>query len=173
MSLMCFHSSRFEARIDKNGETILYQDQDTKLWNAELISNGEYFLSRAARGTSISKYHLEAGIAYWHTIKEDSKDKWEHILQIYNQLLQIEYSPIAALNRTYALSKAYNREVAIKEAEKLNLSHSHLFHSLLGELYKGIDDNKALTHFQNALKLARSTADQSVISDKIATFGKS
>jgi RNA polymerase sigma-70 factor (ECF subfamily) len=42
---------------------------------------------------------------YWHTIKADTKEKWESILQLYNQLLLIEYSPIAALNRTYALQR--------------------------------------------------------------------
>src|SRR6185295_40661 len=29
LSLMCFHASRFEARINKNGEYVLYDEQDT------------------------------------------------------------------------------------------------------------------------------------------------
>src|ERR1700761_2694919 len=33
LALMCFHSSRFEARIDSKGELILYNEQDTTLWN--------------------------------------------------------------------------------------------------------------------------------------------
>ena len=69
LSLMCFHASRFEARINKNGELILYEEQDTNLWNADLISKGGYFLNCAASGNKISKYHLEASIAYWHTQK--------------------------------------------------------------------------------------------------------
>jgi predicted RNA polymerase sigma factor len=100
---MCFHSSRFDARLNQHGETILYQDQDTDLWNQELIAKGEYFLDQASQGTALSKYHLEAGIAYWHTIKADTTQKWDNILQLYNQLLLVEYSPIAALNRTYPL----------------------------------------------------------------------
>ena len=105
LSLMCFHASRFDARMDKNGELVLYEEQDTNLWNADLISKGGYFLNCAASGNEISKYHLEASIAYWHTQKKDTKEKWETILQLYNRLLQIEYSPIAALNRTFVLSK--------------------------------------------------------------------
>ena len=171
LSLMCFHSSRFEARVKKNGETILYQDQDNNLWNKELIMKGEYFLNRAAHGNQISKYHLEAGIAYWHTIKTDTKEKWENILQFYNQLLQIEYSPIAALNRTYALSKANGKTAAIIEAEKLKLNNSHLFHSLLGELYTEIDNSKATDHYKSALKFAKSAADKSLISEKILALG--
>jgi RNA polymerase sigma factor (sigma-70 family) len=122
LSLMCFHASRFEARFNKNGETVLYDEQDTSLWNPELISQGGYYLNRSANGDSVSKYHLEAGIAYWSTQKSDTKEKWENVLQLYNRLLQIQYSPIAALNRTYALSKANSKEEAIVEAEKLILS---------------------------------------------------
>ena len=31
LSLMCFHSSRFEARNKRKGEMILYEDQDTNI----------------------------------------------------------------------------------------------------------------------------------------------
>ncbi len=170
LSLMCFHSSRFEARINKNGEIILYEDQNEELWNKELIEKGEYYLNRSSKGSRLSKYHLEAGIAYWHTIKNDTTEKWENILQLYNKLLQLEYSPIAALNRTYALSKANGKEEAITEAEKLNLAGNHLYHSLLGNLYTNVDTIKAIQHLQTALELARTVADKKVISNKIASL---
>lgn len=170
LSLMCFHASRFEARTNQEGEIILYEDQDTNLWNAALISEGEYYLNQAAIGNQLSKYHLEAGIAYWHTHKEDTTEKWESILQLYNRLLQIEYSPIAALNRTYALAKANGKEQAIVEAEKLDLSDNHLYHSLLAELYTNIDDAKAVFHLQEALKLAKTTTDKTVITKKLQTL---
>jgi RNA polymerase sigma factor (sigma-70 family) len=167
MSLMCFHASRFEARTDSNGETILYQDQDENLWDQELINRGIHFLNLASQGNNVSKYHIEAGIAYWHTKKEDSEEKWEHILQLYNQLLMIEYSPIAALNRTYALSKANGKAEAIIEAEKLNLTGNQLYHSLLAELYTGIEAVKAISHLQNALDLATSKPEKTLITNKI------
>lgn len=167
MSLMCFHASRFEARMNEKGEVILYEDQDTNLWNQELITKGEYFLEQASKGKYLSKYHLEAGIAYWHTKKEDTNQKWEGILQLYNQLLQIEYSPIAALNRTYALAKANGKEEAIVEAEKLALTDNHFYYSLLGNLYSGINNAKALANFQTALKLAHSDSDKGIISRNI------
>ena len=167
LSLMCFHASRFAARKGKNGELVLYQDQDETLWNEDLISKGMYFLNMASRGDKISKYHLEAGIAYWHTIKEDTPEKWESILQLFNQLLQIEYSPIAALNRTYALAKANGKAEAIIEAEKLNLADNHFYFTLLGELYKDIDNNKAKQNLQKALTLAKTQIDKQTIKKKI------
>ena len=76
LSLMCFHSSRFAARKNDQGEMILYPNQDELLWNQELISKGGYFLHQASKGNKISKYHIEASIAYWHTIKADTTEKW-------------------------------------------------------------------------------------------------
>ncbi|MGN6530336.1 MAG: RNA polymerase sigma factor [Ginsengibacter sp.] len=166
-SLMCFHSSRFEARINDHGDSILYEDQDTSLWNKELIDKGEYYLNLASKGDELSKYHLEAAIAYWHTHKEDSTEKWENILQLYNQLLQIQYSPIAALNRTFALAKANGKKEAIAEAEKLYLSDNHLYYSLLGNLYTDVDNTKALEHYQKALRLAHSNSDKATIARNI------
>ncbi|HUX61429.1 MAG TPA: DUF6596 domain-containing protein [Ignavibacteriaceae bacterium] len=167
LSLMCFHSSRFEARQNESGEQILYEDQDTSLWDTDLISKGGYFLNCAANGSVISKYHLEAAIAYWHTQKEDTIEKWDGILQLYNKLLQIEYSPIAALNRTYALSKVNGKQEAIDEAEKLKLTNNQFYFTLLGELYKGIDNNKARMNFQMAFSLAKTNSDKRTIQSQI------
>lgn len=168
LSLMCFHSSRFEARMDQNGEIILYEDQDTNLWNTELIEKGEYYLKLSTlEKPPLSKYHVEAAIAYWHTQKKDTDEKWSTILQLYNRLLQIEYSPIAALNRTYALAKANGKEEAIAEAEKLNLMGNHLYHSLMGNLYSDLDNKKAVYHFQLALNTAKSFAEKTVITKNI------
>lgn len=71
-----------------------------------MITKGGYFLNRTAKGDTLSRYHIEAAIVSWHTVKIETREKWESILQLYNQLLPIEYSPLAALNRTYALSLA-------------------------------------------------------------------
>ncbi len=167
LALMCFHASRFEARTDQHGEPVLYDDQDVNLWNQELIAKGEFYLNEAASGNSLSKYHLEAAIAYWHTKKNNTPEKWESILQLYNKLLIIEYSPMAALNRTYALARARDKADAIIEAEKLNLSGNHLYFSLLGYLYTGANNIKALENYRIALKIAKSDADKASIKKQL------
>jgi len=110
---------------------------------------------------------LEAGIAYWNTQKDATKEKWENILQLYNQLLQIQYSPIAALNRTFALSKANGKQAAILEAEKLNLHDNHFYFALLGELFTGIDPEKARLHLEHARAMAKTPADKKALQKKI------
>ncbi|HMH22201.1 MAG TPA: sigma-70 family RNA polymerase sigma factor [Puia sp.] len=170
LSLMCFHASRFEARTDKNGQIILYEEQDPSLWNVDLISKGGYFLSCSASGDEISTYHLEASIAYWNTQRSDTREKWENILQLYNHLLKMEYSPIAALNRTYALARSNGKQEAIREAEKLNLTDNQFYFALLGELYTDIDDHTAKGNYQKAISLAKTQADRDAIQKKIDKF---
>ncbi|MDX1935600.1 MAG: sigma-70 family RNA polymerase sigma factor [Flavihumibacter sp.] len=167
MALMCFHSSRFEARTNQIGEPILYDQQDKNLWNEELIAKGNFYLIQSAQGNEISKYHLEANIAYWHSSKIENPKKWNNILQAYNQLLLIEYSPITALNRTYALAQVKDKQTAIIEAEKLNLTDNHFYFSLLGYLHTDIDNAKAISYFEMAQQKAKTDNDKSLLNKKL------
>lgn len=163
LSLMCFHASRFEARADQQGEMILYEDQDTNLWDQELIARGTYYLNQGATGHVLTKYHLEAGIAYWHTHKADSREKWEQILHLYDQLVLMEPSPIAALNRIFALAKVMGNAAAIEAAALLPLQDNHFYYALLGHLYTPLDRTQAMVHFRRALSLAVTAADKEAI----------
>jgi len=172
LALMCFHASRFDARQTNEDAMVLYEEQDKDLWDESLISQGIYFLDLSAEGNEISSYHLEARIAYWHCVKDDSKEKWEEILQLYNQLLLINYSPAVALNRTYALFKANGKHEALIEAEKLKLENNHFYFVLLGELYKGTDNEKGKENFQKAYALAKTVSEKQVIQNKLNQLKK-
>jgi RNA polymerase sigma-70 factor (ECF subfamily) len=166
LALMCFQSSRLDARTNDKGEAILFDNQDKRLWNKELIEKGNRYLTNACNGNEISKYHLEATIAYWHTTPTD-KDKWPYVLQLYNQLILIEYSPITALNRTFAFAKVYGNEKAIREAEKLNLTNNNHYYSLLGYLYTTIDVNRSINHYQHAITMTKSKTEIQTLTKEI------
>jgi len=167
VALMCFHASRFSARETNENSSVLYEEQNEELWDTALIKQGMHFLILSARGEELSSYHLEARIAYWHCMKDDTKEKWKDILQLYNLLLQINYSPSVALNRTYALYKARGKKEALIEAEKLQLTSNHFYFVLLAELYKDIDNGKAKFNFQKAYDLAKTQTEKQVIREKI------
>jgi RNA polymerase sigma factor (sigma-70 family) len=168
IALMCFHASRFDARAGNEGAIVLYEQQNEALWDKGLINQGIHFLNLSASGEELSSYHLEAKIAHCHSTKEDTVEKWQEILQLYNQLLMINYSPSAALNRTFALYKANGAEVALLQAEKLKLENNHFYFILLGELYKSTDKNKARASFESALALAKTITEQQLVQLKIA-----
>ena len=166
LALMCFQSSRLDARTNDKGEVILLEDQDKSLWDKDLIARGNHYLINACSGNEISKYHLEAAIAYWHTTPT-GENKWQHILQLYNQLILIEYSPVTALNRAFAFSKVYGREKAIPEAEKLNLDSNNHYYSLLGYLYANIDIDKSISHYKQAIALTKSRIEIQTLTKEI------
>ncbi len=167
MALMSFHASRFNARQTDNDVVVLYERQNDKLWDLNLINQGTRFLDASMQGNELSSYHLEAKIAYWHCTKEDTNEKWEDILGLYNQLLSVNYSPSVALNRIYALYKVYGQEAALIEAEKLNLENNHFYFLLLGELNAGTDNEKAKHYWQKAHTLAKTDTERQHILKKI------
>ena len=176
VALMCFHSSRFDARLaydagsSEDVPLILYDQQDESLWDQALIARGMYFLGLSASGEEMSSFHLEARIASWHCIKEDTPEKWLDILYLYDRLLELHYSPGAALNRTYALYKAKGKTEALAAAEQLNADNNHFYFLLLGELYRDIVDAKARLNFQQALSLARTQTEKRMIAEKMAAL---
>lgn len=171
LALMCYQSSRLKARANDKGEAVLYDEQDKSLWDVSLIERGNYYLVNATNENEISKYHLEAGIAYWHTTPTDV-NRWGHILQLYNQLISIEYSPITALNRTFAFAKVYGNHKAITEAEKLGLLESSYYHELLGYLYSDANITKAIEHYRQAINLTRSKTQKQTLTNKIEQLKK-
>jgi len=166
LALMCFQSSRLEARMNSKEEAILFDDQDKNLWDKTLIEKGNHYLVNACNGNEVSKYHLEASIAYWHTTPT-VQNKWQYILQLYNKLILIEYSPITALNRIFAFSKVYSHDEAIQETEKLMLADSNYYHELLGYLYTEKDVDKAIHHYGQALRLTKSKTEKHSLAKEI------
>lgn len=166
LALMCYQSSRLNARTSHSGEMVLFEEQDQNLWNKDLVEKGNYYFVNACQGNQASKYHLEAAIAYWHT-NATAPDKWRQILQLYNQLILIEYSPVTALNRAFAFAKVYGPEKAIQQTEKLKLTESDHYHKLLGYLYETINAGKAIDHYRLAVQLTKAKAARQDLEKKI------
>lgn len=171
LALMCYQSSRLDARFNPKGESILFEEQDRSLWNQDLIDKGNYYLVSAFQGTEASKYHLEAGIAYWHTTPAD-QHKWHHILRLYDQLILIESSLAIVLNRLFALAKVHGNQQAILEAENLTDDQSSSYHELLGYLYGGQDAEKAIHHYKKALSLIKSDTRRATLLKEITRLSQ-
>lgn len=171
LALMCYQASRLAARTADTGEMVLFDEQDQGLWNRELIEKGNYYLVNACQDNQVSKYHLEAAIAYWHA-HPAAPNQWRHILQLYNQLILIEYSPIAALNRAFALARVYGHQKAIMETEKLRLVGNDQYHKLLGYLYEATDSGKAVDHYRMALELTKANPAKQILEKKIEQLNR-
>ena len=103
----------FQQEKMKMAKLILYKDQDETLWDQELIAKGAISSQGITQELTfqniIWKPPLPIGIPLRKIQKKNGRISYSSIIN----LLQIEYSPIAALNRTYALSKANGKAEAI------------------------------------------------------------
>ena len=168
LSLMCFQSSRLDARTGDTGQAILYEDQDRGLWNRFLIEKGNYYLFKAFVVQEVSAYHLQAGIAYWHTTTGEKK--WPHILQLYNQLVVLENSPATAINRAFAFAKVHGNSAAVQETQKLSMPNNSFYCGLMGYLHKETDATLAIAWYRRAIALSTSGAEKKTLLKQIATI---
>ena len=167
MALMCFQSSRMEARKSIEGEVILYDDQDRNLWNTALIEKGFYYLQQASKWQIGSTYYIEASIAYWHTIENTNPDKWRSILKLYDALLAINNTSIVALNRIWAYAKIHGNIEAIEEIEKTVFTKNHFYYILLAELYINTNVKVSIDYLNQAMELCKNATEKEQISKHI------
>jgi RNA polymerase sigma factor (sigma-70 family) len=170
VALMCFQSARFEARIDSEGQAILLENQNRKLWNPSYITLGYDYFQKTMVGTDVSTYHLEAAIASYH-IQATSFEttNWQAIYYCYNLLFALQPSPIVALNRAIALGfteGASRGIVALNEIK--GLGKNAFYHAALGDfLKKNGDINEAKEAYDLALKCTQLESEKRFILLKI------
>ncbi len=112
---MLLHDSRRNARV-LNGELITLEDQDRKLWDRVAIAEGlalvEHALKARPRGSvSVSVkghcrlLHAEAGAS--------TETDWPQIAGLYGKLLELNPSPVIALNEAVAIAMSGEMEAGL------------------------------------------------------------
>jgi RNA polymerase sigma factor (sigma-70 family) len=173
MALICFTASRNDARLDAEGNILLLKDQDRSKWDKQLIEKGVYHLEESAAGESISKYHLEAGIAYEHARAGNyASTNWNNILGCYNLLQQYYPSPVIELNRAIVISELNGPAEGIKAIEAIAqlaaLKKYYLLPATLGELHLQLQQyDKAKEYFSEAVTLTQSAAEKKLLLQKM------
>jgi RNA polymerase sigma factor (sigma-70 family) len=174
MALMLFHAGRLDARLDHQGYVLLMEDQDRGKWDQRLIRRAKQFLDRSAEGTTISPFHLEAGIALHHcSAKSYGETDWPAILRLYDALLQIHRSPVYLLNRAIVVAQIEGPRAGIRALDEVgqndSLRHYHLFDATLGELYRRAGDiGQARRHFTLARQKTSSPSDHEIIDRRLS-----
>lgn len=157
-ALLCFQASRFNARETSAGDIILLKDQDRDLWDFELIDEGRSHLEKAQLATSISEYHLKAGIASAHAMAPSwlSTD-WNSINSLYRKLRDISASPVVTINASIALLMSGRSKAACELIETLEalpcVNGFAPFHLAKAEILKTL---KRHDEAQSALEAAKN-----------------
>ncbi len=174
VALMSLLASRFESRLNDEGEIILLEEQDRTKWNKELINIGLSYLNKSSEGNEVTDYHIEAAIVAEHSIaKNFESTNWARILELYDLLVRINNSPVVLLNRSIVLGKIYGADKAIEEIKtipdmKKFINTNYLFPAVLGEMYKQQNNFvEAKEYFEKAILLTNSEAEKKLIQRKM------
>lgn len=116
LALMLHAEARRSARRNREGDYIPLAQQDPALWNAQMITEAESLLRRAGTMNVVGRYQLEAAIQSAHAARAlIGRSDWAAIVQLYDALLVISGSPVAAVNRSLAIAELYGPQRALEE----------------------------------------------------------
>ena len=142
-ALLLFQIARFPARTDDQDKFTALDEQDRTKWDHEMIRSGFEHLGAAQSSASLTRYHLEAGIASLHAGATDWEETdWSAIARLY-ELLN-DHAP--------SLATKVNWSVALIMQEKLDEA---------AHLLEQIGDEKAARKF-TGFHLARQRLSEKI-----------
>jgi RNA polymerase sigma-70 factor (ECF subfamily) len=175
LALMLLTEARRAARV-AGGELVALAEQDRGSWDAALIAEGHRLVrERLAAGTAPGRYQILAAIGSVHTSARDVRDTdWSQVVALYDQLVDLDPSPVVALNRAIAVAEIDGPEVALAAVDRLErrLAGYHAYHAtradLLRRLGRGQDSRAA---YDKAIELAGNAAETAALTRRRDQLG--
>ena len=173
IALMLLNAGRLPGRTDAEGNILRLKEQDRSKWKYEMIAWGMQHLNLSAAGDYLTPYHLQAGIAACHCAARDYESTdWEKILLLYDQLLELDESPVIALNRAVALANVHGPQAGIEAVEAIRngkqLNSYYLLYAVLGEFENQLNHfPAAIDNFRKALELTELTSEKQFLSKRL------
>ncbi|WP_328733215.1 RNA polymerase sigma factor [Streptomyces caniferus] len=140
LALMLLTASRRDARTGPDGDLVLLADQDRRRWDRRLIAEGHALVRQCLRRDQPGPYQIQAAIQAVHSDAPTAADTdWRQILQLYDQLLALDPSPVVALNRAVAVAEVEGPQEALALVEGLRLDRYHVFHAVRADLLRRLN----------------------------------
>ncbi|HVT66691.1 MAG TPA: RNA polymerase sigma factor, partial [Trebonia sp.] len=165
LALMLLTESRRPARTDADGNLVLLADQDRGRWDRELIAEGQALVRRCLRANRPGPYQIQAAIAAVHSdAATAAATDWRQILALYDQLMAVAPTPVAALNRAVAVAETQGPEPALAVVEALGLDGYHVYHAVRAALLRRLGrDAEAADAYDQAAARTRNAAEQAYL----------
>jgi RNA polymerase sigma-70 factor (ECF subfamily) len=177
-ALMLFHHARRATRVAGDGSVVLLEDQDRERWDPLMISEASYVLEEALRPGQPGPFVLQAAIAGLHARAPtaDATD-WTMIVALYDQLIRLESSPVAELNRAVAVAMVEGAQAGLAIVDRLAatgaLDQYSYLHSARGELLRRLDRREeAAAAYRAALALVTLGAERDFLERRLVQLGR-
>ncbi len=174
LALMCFHAARFDARVALDGAIVLLDEQDRSSWNWGDVREGMAWLARSAAGEELTRYHLEAGIAWEHCRAPSFADTdWRRIAELYSLLERIAPSPLHSLNRSVADAYLHGPQAGLERLAAVPPGSVPAgypgWYAVMGEFHFRLGRHSAAERaWREALRLTTARADREFLSRRLA-----
>jgi RNA polymerase sigma-70 factor (ECF subfamily) len=178
LGLMLLQESRRAARSSSEGDIVLLADQDRALWNRPMIAEGSALVERALGSRRFGPYTIQAAIAAVHAeAPESAATDWTQIVGLYDVLLQVDPSPVVALNRAAAIAMRDGPAAGLALIEAIlaagDLQDYHLAHSARADLCRRLGRKaEARLAYERALALTRQEPERRFLQRRLSELGK-
>ena len=178
LALMLLNGARLRSRTDSDGNILRLKEQDRSCWDQGMIARGLYHLMQSTADNEVSEYHLQAAIAACHcAAKEYESTDWWRILSLYDRLVEMDDSPVVALNRAVAVAKVHGPRAGIEAVEAIQnreqLNSYYLLYVVLGEFEAHLSNRQAaINYFRKSLELVTIQSEQMFLSKKLQDLGE-
>ncbi len=169
-ALLLLQDSRAAARYDEHGDVVLLEDQDRSRWDHGEIAEAVGLLDRALRLGEPGPYQLQAAIAVLHAQAPSAgRTDWAGIAGLYERLLVVHPSPVAALNHAVAVAMATTPAEGLALADRIDgLGHYHLLHAARADLLRRLGrTTEAAAAYRRAHDLATKPADRRFLAARL------
>jgi RNA polymerase sigma-70 factor (ECF subfamily) len=156
LALELYARARMDARFNGD-ELVLLADQDRTRWDVELIEQANRVLSSAMARMRPGPYQLQAVIARYHANARTAEDTdWPAIAAAYERLLEVNPTPVVALNHAVAVAMADGPLAGLALLDGVTrLDSYYLYWAARGELLLRAGDREGAAE---ALRRARGLA---------------
>ncbi|MEP2791541.1 MAG: sigma-70 family RNA polymerase sigma factor [Kangiellaceae bacterium] len=156
LALLLHQDARRPARFDQQGNMVLLEHQDKKLWKQRNIQEANSLVYKSLRAGGGTPYALQAAIAALHNHpgKSDETD-WPQIYGLYVKLLEQQDNAVIRLKCMVALAKCGKFEKAINQILELQSqleNYPYYYSALAGLYFENKDFKNALVYYQKALR---------------------
>jgi len=177
LALFLLLHSRSAARVRADGSLIRLADQDRRLWDRDLIAEGQAIVRESVRRGRPGPYQIQAAINAVHSVAPsfDSTD-WHAILTLYDQLYALTPTPVIALNRAVALAEVRGPAAglaAVDDLRRAELDTYYLFHAARADLLRRLGrDAEAAAAYDTARSLTANAVEQAFLDTQRATLSR-
>jgi RNA polymerase sigma factor (sigma-70 family) len=174
LALMWLTVARLAERIDAHGSLLRLSQQDRSRWDASALACGFFHLNRSTADSTVTVYHLQAGITACHASAPDAASTdWKRVLELYDELIRLDSSPVVAMNRAVALAEVRGPQAGLDALAGIpngrGLESSHLLPAVRGEFHWRLGQREAArVCFEQALGRAKLPSERRLLEGRLA-----